>query len=150
MFLLGVGAEWLQNIKETSYEIAAKTLLLDHIYNIIELVVIDYEKSEANELEDKDKISKNEILHLIFLALFHDIRKIISLMDKYNIGLDFSHEKRSFTFLEMFIEKYKKNDDIKRDMEKLSKNMQKLSNSDSSGTLIKKFYAYNKRAQSIF
>ena len=112
--------------------------------------MIDYEKSEANELEDKDKISKNEILHLIFLALFHDIRKIISLMDKYNIGLDFSHEKRSFTFLEMFIEKYKKNDDIKRDMEKLSKNMQKLSNSDSSGTLIKKFYAYNKRAQSIF
>lgn len=60
----------VKNIQPTSCDIAAKTTLLNHIYDIVDLVTTDYEKSEALKLEEKERISKSEFIHLIFLHFF--------------------------------------------------------------------------------
>jgi len=136
----------IKNIKETSYDIAAKTTLLEHIANIVEMITVNYERTLSNELDEKERLSKNEFLHLIFLALFHDIGKIIPLMDKYGVGLDMGHEKRSLVFLKMFIETYKKDENLKKNMDSLEKNMQRLADYKTN-TLLNKFHRYDENAR---
>lgn len=138
----------VKNIQPTSYDIAAKTTLLNHIYDIVDLITTDYEKSVALKIEEKDRISKSEFIHLIFLALFHDLGKAIPLMKKYSIGLDASHEKRSFTFCEMFIERYKNDEDIGKDLNKMLKNMKLLADCNVN-KLGMKFHSYDKRARTV-
>lgn len=136
-----------------SYGNTAKTTLLDHIQNIVDLIKQDYEAVDEYGNKRYPELTKQEYLHLNMLAFFHDLGKIDALMKKFKVGFDYNHEWRSYFWVKRiytyFTVKHDKYDKYTRDnVERLLKNLKYIAQSKHNKT-IGRFLKYDEAAREL-
>lgn len=146
-----------ENFSETSYGKLSRITLLEHIEDIVDILMRKWELKESRKGVDNEWLSEAEMRQLLFLALFHDIGKSPELMKKYEINMsDKQHEERGHIFMEVMVENIVDdswNKDFQNEMKRLLKNLKKLAEGKISGketnSTLKRFHLFDKEARMI-
>lgn len=125
----------------SSYARLSQITLLEHIDDIVTMIIDDYEKNRINNKLDWFTLS--EMQQLILLALTHDIGKIIPLMESLNIDKgQKNHEERSAVFMQMFLEGGEYSENLKKPLDRLLGNLVRIS-TDNTNSMVSRFLEYD-------
>jgi len=127
----------------TSFEKLSSISLIEHIEDIIDCLIEDYDKDESLEW-----LTKTEMQHLILLALYHDIGKISPLMSKYEISMSLSHEEKGELFISMIMEGGDFSDTTIRSLKRILKDMNMFVQGTSNSS-VARFESYDNRSRVI-
>ena len=129
-------------MKESSFAKLSKVPLLDHIEDIVDLILLDDKKIDKEEWR-----TPTETEHLLLLALLHDIGKVLPLMQRYNISRnEMNHEKRSLVFVKMLAEGGNYGENINAQLKRVVANLEKIAEGSSNAT-VKRFLEYDEKSR---
>lgn len=142
------------NAEENSYDKLSKISLLEHIEDIVDLLIEHFEKVHNQEGDiahpDLKWFTETEMMNLLFLAITHDIGKILKLMEANGIARrDSTHEGRSVLFIEMFATEEDLTQEEEKSVDRLVKNLKKIESNSMDGTTVARFINFDSKARVI-
>ena len=134
----------VEGADSSSYEALSRVTLLEHIEDIVDLVIKAYESNEKD-------ISASRAATMCMLAFLHDVGKILPLMKKrkYNY-VSTTHEERSKMFFDDFFKEKKYGDIEMRFLERVRKVLDVLDgNKENANIDAKRFMEFDHMARTI-
>lgn len=139
-----------EGVKESSFAKLSKITLLEHVEDIVDCLVSDYEKNIPGCDDYKEWFSIAELRHLLLLAIAHDLGKIVELMKMFEISLgDKKHEERSMIFMEMVFEGGKYDEVATKTIQRLNADLLRIVVGKNDTNSIIRFHGYDKQARII-
>lgn len=134
-----------KDFDKTSYARLSDISLVDHIEDIIDLLIEDYEQNKRTS--EMKWFSLAEMQHLLLLSLVHDVGKITPLMESMHINFsNKNHEERSSVFMQVLLESCEYSNELKRQLKRLYDNLNRIAEGKVNST-VERFIQYDSRAR---